>query len=439
MAYAIDLFSGAGGMSEGIIQAGFHIIFSSDINEAVEKTYIHRHEQLGLRQDVNTHFHLADIKDLTGEIIRNSIKNLEIFRDKDIPNIDVIFGGPPCQGYSRAGKRNPDDPRNQLFKEYIRVISEVKPEYVVLENVTGFCDMTLNGFTGLNGKIYENDEIIPNILKEEFGLIGYNMVEPRILNAADFGVPQRRNRVIILAYKKGNKAPRYPKPTHNKDNYVTLIDAIGDLIHDDKIRKEVNPQLTEYQKESINGRTPDINHNTIKSDKILNNEVSSHLPLIKERFSLFHEDETGSNLKNRIINNGINLSDKPHLLKHLVNNSCYTEDEIIEEFKSGTENKKLINLLLTKKNIRTRLDRNKPSATVMTIQDDYISPFENRTFSVRESARLQSFDDSFEFLGKRTTGGKRRRIEVPQYSQVGNAVPPLLAKAVAKEILKVLK
>ena len=95
--------------------------------------------------------------------------------------------------------------------------------------------------------------------------------------------------------------------------------------------------------------------------------------------------------------------------------------------------------MLTKKNNRKKLDRNKPSLTVVTLPDDYISPFENRIFSVREMARLQSFDDSFEFLGKRTTGGDRRKMEVPQYTQVGNAVPPLLAKAIATEIMKVLK
>ena len=111
----------------------------------------------------------------------------------------------------------------------------------------------------------------------------------------------------------------------------------------------------------------------------------------------------------------------------------------IEKFKNSDVSAEEIDKLLTKKSIRTRLDRNNPSATVLTIPDDYISPFEDRSFTVREMARLQSFDDSFEFLGKRTTGGKKRRIEVPQYTQVGNAVPPLLAKAIALEILKVIK
>lgn len=437
MPYAIDLFSGAGGMSEGIIQAGFHILFSSDINEAVMKTYINRHRQLGLNQGINTHFELADIKDLTGDFIRDSIANLEIFKNQEIPHIDAIFGGPPCQGFSRAGKRNPDDPRNKLFKEYVRVIGEVEPDYVVLENVAGFCDMKLYDFEGLNGNIYD-DMVIPDILKEELDLIGYDILKPQILNAAHYGVPQRRNRIIIIAYKKGLKAPSYPNPTHDEKSMVSLQDAIGDLIGSNKIKQKVNPQLTQYQLDSINGRTPDINGKPIASKMILNNELSRHTQLIKERFSLFDEGETGSNLRNRIMSEGIDIANKPTLLNHMVNNSKYGREEIISKFKNADVDENLIDKLLTKKNMRNRLNRNETSATIVTIPDDYISPFENRTLTVRESARLQSFDDSFEFLGKRTTGGKRRRIEVPQYSQVGNAVPPLLAKAIACEILKVI-
>lgn len=437
MAYAIDLFSGAGGMSEGIIQAGFHILFSSDINEAVMKTYVNRHKQLGLIQDFNTHFELLDIKDLTGDLINKSIENLEIFKGKEIPHIDAIFGGPPCQGFSRAGKRNPNDPRNMLFKEYVRVIDEVKPNYIVLENVAGFCDMKLYDFEGLQGNIYDNI-VLPEILKEELELIGYDMLEPKILNAADYGVPQRRNRIIVIAFKKGVKAPMYPKPTHDENSYISLQDAIGDLIQDDTIKNEVNLNLSTYQLDSINGRTPDVNGNPIPSDEITNNDLSKHLDLIKERFSLFGEGETGTNLRNRIMDNGIDLSDKPKLLEHVQKNSNLNKEEIISKFNNAYVNDELLDLLLTKKNMRNRLDRNEPSATIVTIPDDYISPFENRTLTVRESARLQSFDDSFEFLGKRTTGGKRRRIEVPQYSQVGNAVPPLLAKAIAEEIYRVI-
>ena len=112
--------------------------------------------------------------------------------------------------------------------------------------------------------------------------------------------------------------------------------------------------------------------------------------------------------------------------------------EVIKLFKNKLATKEQVDILLTKKNIRQKWSREEPANTVLTIADDFISPWEPRSFSVREMARCQSFDDSFEFLGKRTTGGLRRRVEVPQYTQVGNAVPPLMAKAIAEEILKVL-
>lgn len=439
MAYALDLFCGAGGMSEGLIQAGFHILFSSDINEDVQKTYMHRHEQLGLIQGVNTHYHRGDIRELSGEMIRKAIQDLAIYKNKVIPEIDAVFGGPPCQGFSRAGRRDPNDPRNMLFREYVRVISEVRPKYVVLENVTGFTDTKFYGFIGATGHLYEDGSLVPDILRNEFELIGYHTLDPQILNAAHFGVPQRRNRIIVMAYRDGMVKPKYPKPTHSDQVVLTITDAISDLIRDQKVKSNVHKKNTKFQIESKKGRTPDVYGNVITSDgKIYNNDVSRHLPIISERFSLFKEGEDGAGLKNRVMKEGIDISEFPALIRHCIEQTGLTEDEVIKIYKQGGVSKELADILLTKKNIRTKLDRDKPSATVMTIADDYISPFEPRTFTVREMARMQSFDDSFEFLGKRTTGGLRRRVEIPQYSQVGNAVPPLLARAVATEILNVL-
>lgn len=439
MPNAIDLFCGAGGMSEGLIQAGFHILFSSDINPDVQRTYMNRHEQLGLHQGVNTYFHRGDIRELTGNLINEKIANLEIFRNQDVPEIDAVFGGPPCQGFSRAGRRDPNDPRNMLFREYLRVINEVRPRYVVLENVTGFMDTKFYGFEGVTGYQYPDGEIVPNILMHEFQLIGYHTLEPRILNAAHYGVPQRRNRVIVMAYRNDMVPPVYPEPTHNDDTALTIADAISDLIRNEDTRNQVHNIDTDFQIASREGRTPDVNGNTINSNGVIhNNEVSAHQQIIAERFALFREGEDGAGLKNRVMSEGIDISNYPALINHCVNAMGLEQEQVIELFRAGNVSRENVDILLTKKNIRTRLDRNKPSATVMTIADDYISPFEPRTFSVRELARLQSFDDSFEFLGKRTTGGLRRRVEVPQYSQVGNAVPPLLARAVANEIMRVL-
>ena len=183
MPYAIDLFCGAGGCSEGLIQSGFHILFSSDISDMVEVTYKYRHAQLGLIQGQNTWFERADIRNLHGDFINQKISELEIFRNKDVPEIDLMIGGPSCQGFSRAGRRDKEDPRNLLFGEYVRVISEVKPKYIVLENVEGFMDMQFLGYKGLNlydeegnlveeGPVYPDGSVTPNILTAELNRFG---------------------------------------------------------------------------------------------------------------------------------------------------------------------------------------------------------------------------------------------------------------------------
>lgn len=438
MPYAVDLFCGAGGCSEGLIQAGFHILFSSDISDMVELTYTHRHEQLGLIQGKNTWFERSDIRDLTGNDIRKYITNLEIFKGKEMPEIDLMIGGPSCQGFSRAGRRDKSDPRNMLFGEYVRVINEIKPKYIVLENVEGFVDMQFIGYKGITGIEYPDGSVTPFILRSELSEIGYDTLEPRILNAADYGVPQRRNRIIFIGYRRGLTPPQYPEPTVKPNEQLTLLDAIGDLITDPRKRHAVNPTHTKYQQDSINGRTTGIDGKPIPSKKLLNTELSRQTDVVRERFELFAPGESGSNLKKRIMEQGIDISEKPALINLCCEKTNLSPEEIVSIFKQPGACKELVEILLTKKNIRQRWDPNQPSATIVTIADDYISPWEPRTFSVREMARCQSFDDSFEFLGKRTTGGLLRRKEVPQYTQVGNAVPPLLAKAVALEIKKVL-
>lgn len=424
----IDLFCGAGGMSEGILQAGLKILFSSDINEDVEKTYRNRHKQLGYIQGEDTFFYRSDIRELTGEVIFNKINSLKNL-SKKCEKIDVIFGGPPCQGFSRAGKRKSDDPRNLLFKEYLRIINEIRPRYVVMENVVGLLDMKFYNYVGLENEIYKDGTKTPDILVNEFKKMGYN-VKYEVLNALDYGVPQRRKRVIFLAYENGEKEPDFPK--RNIEKNVTLREAIGDLVDNFKNEKTI------YQQKSIEGRTPTKNGDKIVIKNKLNNEKSLHNEIIKERFSLFKEGENGTELRKRIKKEGIDLTNKKVLVNLIKEKTGDEENTIIKKFLKNDVDEELIDILLTKKNMRVRLAGEEPSATVLTIADDYISPFENRTFTVRELARLQSFDDSFEFLGKRTTGGMRRRVEVPQYTQVGNAVPPLLAKAIAEEIKKCL-
>ena len=452
MPYAIDLFCGAGGCSDGLIQSGFHILFSSDISDMVEVTYKYRHAQLGLIQGQNTWFERADIRNLHGDFIKEKIGELEIFENQDIPEIDLMIGGPSCQGFSRAGRRDKDDPRNLLFGEYVRVINEVKPKYIVLENVEGFMDMQFLGYKGLDlyddegkliekGPVYPDGSVTPDILRAELNRIGYNTLEPRILNAADYGVPQRRNRVIFMGYRSNLPAPSYPEPTIKNGKQLTLGEAIGDLVYDEALRDKINPEDSTYQRESRVGRTPSfITGKPISCDRrnLKNLELPKATEVVLERFSLFHQGESGTMLRKRIKEEGIDVTGKNSLISLCCDNLNMEADSVIELFRNGNAPEEAIDVLLTKKNIRQRLNSAEPSPTVVTLPDDYINPWEARTISVREMARCQSFDDSFEFLGKRTTGGLKRRVEVPQCTQVGNAVPPLLAKAVADEILKVL-
>jgi DNA (cytosine-5)-methyltransferase 1 len=329
-----------------------------------------------------------------------------------------------------------------LFKEYLRVISEINPSYVVMENVEGFMDTILYDFKGLKDHVYEGQNYIVEILLKEFESIGYKTLDPRVLDASDYGVPQRRNRAIFIAYKPELSRPSYPEPLHAENSKVTVLEAIGDLITDVKTKNRLNKKLTDYQKESRNGRTPHISGQPIKrARQPQNHEFSNHADVIIERFSLYNNGEDTSSLRKRILNEGIDLRGKTNLITLLSDmySNEFSQDEIVETFKSGKADADMVRVLLTKKNNRMKLDMNYQSPTVLTLPDDFVSPFENRIFSVRELARLQSFDDSFVFQGKRTTGGPRRKVEVPQYTQVGNAVPPLLSKAVAKEIMKAIK
>lgn len=472
---AIDLFCGAGGMSEGILQAGFHIAFSSDKSPEASITYKNRHEQLGLQQGINTYFETMDIKDLTGEYALNKINNLEVYKNssKKVKKIDAIFGGPPCQGFSRAGLRKENDPRNFLFREYLRVVNDVKPRYVVMENVTGLLDTKLKDFVSYSGKIYDGETKVTRILESEFKAAGYHIKDYGLhkdesidfkkltLNSSDFGAPQRRQRVIIVAYRDGEKEPKNINDFKCREK-VSIKEALADLIIDKKKRKKVLEELKAegkmgYLNDSINGRTHSVLtkkplslEEAFGTNKPLNSELSKHLHYIEDRFSLFKEGESAKNVKDRFLKkSSIPYKKIPALLDHSYNllnkkgsfSSIEEYEKALDIFDKLSEDLKeeIINAIFSKKNIRVKLNSHEPSRTVVTLPDDYISPFENRTFSVREMARLQSFDDSFEFLGKRTTGGARRKFEVPQYTQVGNAVPPLLARAVAKTIIDVIK
>lgn len=385
----LDLFSGAGGMSEGFLQAGFIIPFASDLSEQAAQTYQHRHHQLGY----SLKYFQGDINELKKPHI------LQNFLQDNISCIDVVTGGPPCQGFSLAGKRNSNDIRNQLIHSYIDVLKQVKPKYFVMENVLGILSAESLDFQG-SQKFYKKEKVV-NILMKEFENIGYSHVVWKLMDASLFGVPQKRLRVIFLG-TRDDIAIKLNHPEPKLNNIVSTEEAISDLENialGATVTNYIKPKLqTVYQIQSKNGRTHSIYGTPIQATKIMNHQTSKHSELVIERFTQL---KPGENIKD--------------MLKRLPEEHA--------------------NRLYTKKNNCKKIKANQPSPTVLTLPDDLIHYNQNRILTVREMARLQSFDDSFEFLGKRTTGGDRRKCETPQYTLVGNAVPPLLAKAIADEIM----
>lgn len=416
---AIDLFCGAGGMSEGIIRAGFDIVFSNDINEQVVETYTTRHEMLGYKEGHNTHFECEDIRKVNGEKIFGAINQLKVYSGRKIKEVDAIFGGPPCQGFSRAGKRQVNDPRNMLFKEYIRIIKEINPKYIVMENVEGMLDMILYDFESIDGEIYPEGKVV-DIVQKELDKIEYNYLKPQVLKASQYGVPQKRKRLIFLGYRKDMQKPQYPKKEQHE---VTVKEAFEGL-YGEKV-------MSTYAKE----------RNPKKIKEIKNREESKHDAVIKERFSLFNQGETQRQTRKRLTEKGVDLSGKKELV-NLLKEKRYPKtsaEDIIQKMKIAPMKKEDVDVILTKKNSRTRLSNETVSPTILTSSDDYIHPTENRSLTVREMARIQSFDDDFVFYGKRTTGGKLRKKETPQMTQVGNAVPPILSYKIAKEVMRALR
>ena len=223
----------------------------------------------------------------------------------------------------------------------------------------------------------------------------------KLMDASLFGVPQKRLRVIFLG-TRDDIAIKLNHPEPKLNNIVSTEEAISDLENialGATVTNYIKPKLqTVYQIQSKNGRTHSIYGTPIQATKIMNHQTSKHSELVIERFTQL---KPGENIKD--------------MLKRLPEEQA--------------------NRLYTKKNNCKKIKANQPSPTVLTLPDDLIHYNQNRILTVREMARLQSFDDSFEFLGKRTTGGDRRKCETPQYTLVGNAVPPLLAKAIADEIM----
>jgi DNA (cytosine-5)-methyltransferase 1 len=338
----LDLFCGCGGLSKGFIDAGFNIVAGIDSWPDALETFKRNHP--------DSQAILCDLA--------NFAESKEVI---ELPNaIDVVIGGPPCQGFSISGKRDPKDPRNLLYKSFRKVVETLSPKAFVLENVPNLVSMA-------NGEI-------KNQIISDFASIGYD-VSYKVLLASDFNVPQNRRRVFIVGTKVGKKF-NFPTALLFQDK-VTCADAISDLTEGSVADGSNYPTaaLTDYQRTMRNN-----------SIGLFNHQVTNHDP---KTISIISKVPDGGNYK-----------DLPLELRDT----------------------RKVNIAWT------RYSSNKPSFTIDTGHRHHFHYSFNRVPTVRESARLQSFPDTFIFSGSKTS----------QYKQVGNAVPPLLAQSIAISLMKVL-
>ncbi|MCL2888480.1 MAG: DNA cytosine methyltransferase [Elusimicrobia bacterium] len=398
----IDLFAGCGGLSLGLINAGWKGIFAIEKSPDAFQTLKHNLIDQKVVNSFNWPVWLPCEAMTTSFLLEHYIDQLKNLQG----TIELIAGGPPCQGFSIAGKRKPDDPRNSLTEEYIRVVDLVKPKFLLLENVKGFK-------AAFKIKGSKEQKVYSKIVKSKLEEIGY-IVYDQMLNAADFGVPQIRERFIMIAVQKDiyreNENPfiflnkNLEEYLINKNlyrnKYTTTKQAISDLetdcrelvdCEDFKNFKQIKyspKNLTKYQKLMREHTNSEKNPNSLRLAKHRNNT--------KNRFNLIlNKYEKGKNIP------------KTDLESFGTNKQCFTP-----------------------------LHPNLPCRTITTLPDDLLHYSEPRILTVRENARIQSFPDWFDFLGKYTTGGDRRKKECPRYTQVGNAVPPLMAEALGTVLLK---
>ncbi|MDE5079515.1 MAG: DNA cytosine methyltransferase [Trichodesmium sp. St2_bin6] len=366
----IDLFAGAGGMTLGFEQAGFDIPISVELDPihcAIHKFNFPFWSIL-----------CRNVVELTGNEIREKL---------NIPNreIDVIFGGPPCQGFSQIGKRALDDPRNALISHFLRIVLELKPKYFVIENV--------KGLTVGKHQIFL-EEVINKLSKNSYQL----QLPYQVLNAANYGVPQHRERLFILGCKKGLKLPNYPQiQIHKKsENYINVWDAIGDLPE-----VENYPELLEidWVKAENDYDKPSEYAKKLRGIKYFNNDYSYERK--------YDQTILTSSLRTKHTQKSIARFDA----------TAQGKTEPVSRFYK-----------LNPHGICNTLRAGTPSSRGSYTSPRPIHPLTPRCITVREAARLHSYPDWFRFHVTKWHG----------FRQVGNSVPPLLAKAVAQEIIHAL-
>lgn len=356
--YAVDLFAGAGGMSLGFQSVGFTMAAAVDVDPIHAETYGSNFPGVATM--------VADLAMTSGQSIRDAAG----LGDTDLA---VVLGGPPCQGFSVGGRRLRSDPRNALIEQFARLVVELRPRYFVLENVVGIL-----------GGVSQDGALAAAIGVLEEG--GYSVVRPiRSLNAADYGVPQRRRRVFVLGSRTDAVPPDYPAPglPHSLTKRPTVGDAIMDLLADQDERSDSGPKAVAEFATLMRGDFGRAEGGPTPDHSPTGNDVVSHSATVRDRFA---RTKAG-------------------------------ERELVSRFHR-------LDLGGIAPTLRAGSDRDNGRFTAPRP----IHPLEPRCITTREAARLHSFPDWFEFNHTKWHG----------FRQIGNAVPPLLAAAVAGSVMAAL-
>jgi DNA (cytosine-5)-methyltransferase 1 len=413
----VDLFAGCGGLSLGLENAGFHPIFVNELNKDAMESYLINRENIEprLRQ---SEFHINDVKKLVTS--KGRVKKLidDIKSEYKVDclkgELDLVVGGPPCQGFSGIGHRRSysvdkeQQPSNHLFQDMAWVVSKLRPKLFLFENVKGLLSAK---WTPLGNK----GEIFEDVLSAFKSIKGYR-VEYALVRAKDYGAPQNRPRVLVVGVREDIDISAWdrlstgiangflPAPTGDAPD---LLDLLGDLV--DPSIGNGGSTLT-YPASATNKHQKALRKSrdglvAKKGSPVSEHDYSSHSPKVLEKFNFMHS------------NNGV-------IPKHL-------------------KTKKFAQRLLP-----ARWGEGGPTITATSLPDDYVHFAQPRILSVREWARLQGFPDWYQFSGSRTTGGIRRAgnpregnfdRELPKYTQIGNAVPVYLAEKVGLHFREILK
>lgn len=404
----VDLCAGCGGLSLGLLNAGWRGLLAVEKNTDAFATL-----SFNLLSSRSPHFSWP-------AWLPKSAHSLEDLSDKYSSNlkslrkqVDLLAGGPPCQGFSTVGRRRAHDPRNQVFRHYLKIVEFLQPKMVLMENVRGI----LCPFKGKdapkseNGKPLAYAEIIKDALKNDYE------VWSDIVHAKDYGVPQIRPRFILVGIRKdlarlitpdlnpflilAGKREQFLAEKGLGNTHTSVRQALSDLCKHGN-RQSDCLEMPRFKQGSYGKQTAAYQrllHGEMNGAVADSHRFARHKPATVEKFSWFQEH-------------------------------C-TPGRKIEQAERGIH--------ANKKHTVYILDPHQPAPTVTTLPDDMIHYSEPRILTVREMARLQSFPDWFEFKGKYTTGGDRRIKECPRYTQVGNAVPPLLAEILGVTLMSVLE